>query len=614
MWWTKGGEAGPSAARASWAKARDRFLLRRYERKFLAGDVSAGLLVAALAVPQALGYATVAGVPVQVGLYTLPPALFAYALLGSSRVLYVGPVSTVTVLSGSIVRQVSQGDPARAADLTSALAIVAGLFLVAAGLVKIGWIARFLNQPIVMGFVTGLVILIIVGEIPGVLGLPPPSGSLIERVWSLATSAPDANPTTFVIAAATLVVLFGGQAISSRVPWALLVLIGGIAASRWLELSEKVRVVGEVPSGVPLPGLPHLDLHEIGSLVTGGIAIAGVGIAEGLAAARTFAYGGSRLHDDEELLANGAADIASGLFGGMGVAGSLSKTAANARAGAHTQMSGAVSALAVLAVLIFATGLLAPLPRAVLSAIVIHAVWGLLKPHEFRRFSDVRRLDGLAALVALLGVLLLGPLNGLLVAVGQSLLGLVYRSMQVEVDVMGRVAHEKAAWGSVGEGREREQVPGVLVLRPNGPIFWANAVTIFDRARELIDEQTDVRAVLLDLEATNQLDTTAGEALQELIEDLKAQGIEVYLVRVFGNVREVLARCGAMESLGEGQMWRTISAGVKAAKKSPAFKAAGLDALTDEDVPDESADQQAEDEAEESIASDHGWRWRSGRA
>lgn len=167
------------------AKAWDRIRLRRYQRSYLGGDLSAGLLVAALAVPQALGYATVAGVPVQVGLYTLPPALLAYALLGSSRVLYVGPVSTVTVLSGSIVRQLAAGDPARASDLTSALALVAGLILVAAGLIRIGWVARFLNEPIVTGFVTGLVILIIVGEIPGVLGLTPPSGSLLERLWSI---------------------------------------------------------------------------------------------------------------------------------------------------------------------------------------------------------------------------------------------------------------------------------------------------------------------------------------------------------------------------------------------------------------------------------------------
>lgn len=554
-------------------RAWDRIRLIRYQREFLAGDLSAGLLVAALAVPQALGYATVAGVPVQVGLYTLPPALLAYALLGSSRVLYVGPVSTVTVLSGSIVRQLSQGDPARASDLTSALALVAGLILIAAGLIRIGWVASFLNQPIVTGFVTGLVILIIVGEIPGVLGLQPPSGSLLERLWALINQLPGAQLTTTTVAVLTLLLLFGGQAVSQRFPWALLALVAGIAASMWLDLEGRgVKVVGAVPSGLPLPRLPSIDLHDLGTLVTGGIAIAGVGIAEGLAAARIFAQQGGRLHDDEELVANGAADFLSGLFGGMGVAGSLSKTAANTRAGARSQLSGAISALAVLAVLVFAAGLLAPLPKAVLSAIVINAVWGLLKPSEFRRYAGLRRNDGVAAVVACLGVLLLGPLNGLLVAVGQSLLGLVYRSMQVQVDVMGKVADEKAAWGSVGEGRDREELPGIVVLRPDGPIFWANAATVFDQMRDRVEERADVRVILVDLEATNQFDSTTAEQLTEFIDEFAARGVVVYLVRVFGNVRGVLARSGILDRIGEGRMWRTISAGVKAAKKEEVYR------------------------------------------
>lgn len=587
------------------SRAWDRIRLIRYRREYLAGDLSAGLLVAALAVPQALGYATVAGVPVQVGLYTLPPALLAYALLGSSRVLYVGPVSTVTVLSGSIVRQLSGGDPTRATDLTSALAIAAGLILVTAGLIRIGWVASFLNQPIVTGFVTGLVILIIVGEIPGVLGLTPPSGSLVERVWSITEQISGAHLVTTAVAAVTLLILFGGPVLSARTPWALFALIVGVTASHFLGLADLgVKVVGEVPSGLPLPRLPSLDLHDLGSLVTGGMAIAGVGIAEGLAAARIFAQSGTRLHDDEELVANGAADIVSGLFGGMGVAGSLSKTAANARAGARSQMSSAVSAIAVLAVLIFATGLLAELPKAVLSAIVINAVWGLLKPAEFRRFAALRRNDGIAAVVACLGVLLLGPLNGLLVAVGQSLLGLVYRSMQVQVDVMGKVATEKAAWGSVGEGRDREEIPGIVVLRPDGPIFWANATTVFDQIRDRIDEHEDVRVILLDLEATNQFDSTTAEQLTEFIDDYQGQGLAVYLVRVFGNVRGVLTRSGILDRIGEDRMWRTISAGVKAAKKEPVYRR-GLPEPSPEDL--EGADVEVEEadstEGEEQIAS-----------
>ncbi|MEZ5192343.1 MAG: SulP family inorganic anion transporter [Nocardioides sp.] len=550
------------------------------------GDLSAGLLVAALAVPQSLGYAAVAGVPVQVGLYTLPPALLAYALLGSSRLLFMGPVSTVSVLSGSIVRQLAGGDPVLAVRLTSALAIVAGLVLLAAGLLRVGWVARFLSVPIVTGFVTGLVVLIVVGEIPGLLGLPPPPGALLERLLALARDLPDIEATTFAVAASALILLFAGQRWAPRVPWALVVLVGGIVVSRLADLpARSVPTVGDVPTGLPRPWLPWVGVEHLGGLVVGGIAVAAVGIAEGLAAARTFAHAKESLDDDTELVANGAADVAAGVFGGLGVAGSLSKTAANARAGAHTQISGVASAVVVLLVLLFAAGLIGPLPRSVLSAIVINAVWGLVQPSAFRRFRTVRRNDFVASLVALVGVPLLGPLNGLLVAIGQSLLGLVYRSMQVEVDVMGKVPHEKAAYGAIAHDPCRETVPGVLVLRPDGPIFWANADPVFTRIGQLLAEHPDTRVLILDLEATNQLDTTTAERLDALLARLRVEGRDLLLVRVFGNVKALLSRCGLLDRLGEEHLWHSISAAVKAAKK-----AAALAAEPDEPAEDE-ADQ-----------------------
>lgn len=548
--------------------------LRGYRRRDLPGDVGAGLLVAALAAPQSLGYAAVAGVPVQVGLYTLPPALLAYALLGSSRLLFMGPVSTVSVLSGSIVRQLADGDPVLATRLTAALAVVAGLVLLAAGLLKVGWVARFLSVPIVTGFVAGLVVLIVVGEIPGLLGLPPPAGALLERLLALARDLPRVEPTTLAVAVTALVVLFGGQRWAPRVPWSLLVLVAGVMVSRVADLPGRgVPTVGDVPTGLPRPWLPWVGVEHLGGLVVGGIAVAAVGIAEGLAAARTFAHAKENLDDDTELLANGAADVAAGLFGGMGVAGSLSKTAANARAGAHTQLSGVVSAAVVVLVLLVAAGLISPLPRAVLSAIVIHAVWRLVQPSAFGRYRRIRRNDFVGSLVAFGGVLLLGPLNGLLIAIGQSLLGLVYRSMQVEIDVLGKVAHEKAAYGAVAHDPTRETIPGVLVLRPNGPVFWANADPVFERISRLLRDHPDTCVLVLDLEASNQLDTTTAERLEGLLTDLRARGRDLFLVRVFGNVKRVLERTGFLERLGEEHVWHSISASVKAAKRVVAAEA-----------------------------------------
>lgn len=544
-------------------------LARGYHRDYLPGDLGAGILVAALAVPQALGYAVVAGVPVEVGLYTLPPALLAYALYGTSRLLFVGPVSTVSVLSGSIVRALSGGDPEHAVALTSALAIVAGVVLIVAGAFKMGWMARFLSEPIVTGFVAGLVVLIVVGEIPGLAGLTPPTGSLLDRLVVIGQTLPGVHLTTFAVGAGCLVLLFGGQRLAPRIPWALVALLGSIAASHSFDLVARgVAVVGEVPRGLPLPVVPVLPLQDWAGLLTGGMAIAAVGIAEGLAAARTFLDSQRhRLHDDGELVANGVADLAAGLFGGMGVAGSLSKTAANARAGAHTQVSSLSAAVVVLLVLVALADLLPALPKAALSAIVINAVWGLVRLSAFRHFQQVRQLDFVASVVAFCGVLALGPLNGLLLAIGQSLLGLIYRSLQVDVDQMGKIAGEKAAWGAIDHGPDRVPYPGVLVLRPDGLLFWANAGHVLDRVEAIAAHREDIFAVVLDLECSNQMDTTTTERLDLLLTNLRDADKDLYLVRVLGKVRTVLERAGFIDRLGPGHLWHSIAAGVKAAKR-----------------------------------------------
>jgi sulfate permease, SulP family len=584
-------------------------LLRGYSGRHLPADVLAGLLVAALAIPQSLGYAVVAGVPVQVGLYTLPPALLAYALFGTSRLLFVGPISTVSVLSGSIVRALSGGNPGLAVQLTSVLAITAGVVLVAVGLLRLGWVAQFLSEPIVTGFVAGLVVLIVVGEIPALAGLPTPTGGIFERVAELVANSADFHGITLVVGLLSLAVLFGGSRLWPRVPWSLIVLIGGIVASSQLDLAAMgVRVVGQVPTGIPIPSIPIVDVRLWSGIVTGGLAIAAVGIAEGLAAVRTFAPSGAMDPDtdNQEFVAHGAADLASGLFGGMGVGGSLSKTAANARAGAYTQISGVAAALVVLGFVLFAAGLLSNLPRTVLSAIVIHAVWGLVSISSFRRYAMVRRNDFLAAVVAFLGVLVLGPLNGLLLAIGQSLLGLVYRSMQVEIDEMGRVDGEKAAWGSVANDPSRRTYRGVTVLRPDGPLFWANANSVVQHIETMVRERHP-HAVVLDLEATNQMDTTTAERLQQMMLRLRLKGIDLYLVRVFGNVRDVLTRSGFLDEMGPEHVWHSIAAGVKAARAAPPIVVEPLeDASPDADLTDAGLDDETDlDEPENGVHGEH---------
>ncbi|HQR81149.1 MAG TPA: SulP family inorganic anion transporter, partial [Actinomycetota bacterium] len=353
---------------------------RSYQTRFLGADLTAGVVVAALAMPQALGYSGIAGVPVLVGLYSIPLALVAYAIFGSSPTLVVGPVSTVSVLSGSLVADISNGDTTRAVALTSALALATGLVLIVGGLLRVGWVAEFMSRPIVTGFVFGLVLLIVLGEIPSLLGLPPVSGDIFMRVWQIITSLNDFKPVTAAVGLTSLAILFLGARFAPRVPWGLLVLIGSIALSGAMDLAARgVTTVGAVPTGFPPVGLPGIGMSDIGPVLTGGVALAMVGLAEGLSAARLLAAeGGYRVDTDQEFVATGAANIGSSLFGGMGVAGSLSKTAAAERAGSRTQVTGLTAAAIAMLAIVALAGLLAPLPRAVLSAIVIQAVWGLM--------------------------------------------------------------------------------------------------------------------------------------------------------------------------------------------------------------------------------------------
>jgi high affinity sulfate transporter 1 len=558
--------------RSSWWRAPSfpaRDWLRAYERDRLGRDAMAGAIVTALVVPQALGYAAIAGVPVQVGLYAIPVALVAYALLGSSPHVSVGPVSTVSVVSGSIVAAQAGGDPDRAVALTVALALLSGLFLVVAGLLRTGWVAEFLSKPIVSGFVFGLSIVIVVGEIPSLLGIDSERGTVLVRLVTLARDVWSLDPLTAAVGLGSLVVLFAGARLAARVPWGLLVVVVTLAASHLLGFADRgIAVVGEVPRGLPVPGLPSITWADVTALVVPAAGLALVGLAESLSAARLFAAeGGYRIDTDQEFVATGAANLASGLFGGLGVAGSLSKTAAVVRAGASSQVASLFAALLSFGVLLLLAPSLSALPRAVLSAVVIHAVWGLMDTDALRRYARIRNNDLVAATGALLGVIVLGTLAGLLVAVAMSLLGLVYRASRVEVEELGRISGEKAAWGSIERHPERERVPGILLLRLSAPVFWVNASAVEEQVIAAVDEAADILALILDLEATNQLDTTSTDMLHHLLGRLRRRGVDLYLVRVMFQARVVLKRSGLRDAIGDDHLWRTISQGVKRAKR-----------------------------------------------
>ncbi|HET9647627.1 MAG TPA: SulP family inorganic anion transporter [Microlunatus sp.] len=548
--------------------------LRRYDRRWLRADLLAGCVVAALAVPQSLGYAAIAGVPVEIGLYAVPVALLAYAVFGTSRQLVIGPVSTVSVLSGSLVAALHPVNVAQAVLFTTAAALWVGIILVVAAQLRIGWVAEFLSKPIVTGFVLGLTVLVILGELPALLGIQLTARDVLGRISGLITHVGAVDPLTAVISLVSLAILFVGSRLVPVVPWSLVVLVLGLAVSRVLDLAARgVAVVGVVPSGLPVPSLPLIPLQRLPDIVLAAGALAFVGLAEGLSAARLFAVKGDyRIRTDQELFAVGASNLAVGLTGGMAVAGSLSKTAAVDRAGGRSQVAGIAAAVLSLLAILFLAPTLGLLPRAVLSAIVVHAVWGLIDLPAMRRYRHSRRIDFVSACVAAVGVLAAGPLLGLLIAVGWAILGLVYRSSRVTIDVMGKVPGEKAAWGALENHPERVTIPGVLVLRLNESLFWVNAARVKERVLELVDQYPRTRALVLDLESTDQLEITSADMLTMLLQRLRSRGVDLYLVRVRFRVRIVLRNTGMRAQLGDDHLWHSISQGVRAARNDHGLK------------------------------------------
>lgn len=551
--------------------------LPRYQRRRLRNDLLAGAIVAALLVPQSLGYATIAGVPVQVGLYAVPLALLAYAVLGSSPQLIVGPASTVAIVSGSLVADIARDNPQDAVAITSALAIAAGIVLVLAGLLRISWLAEFLSKPIVTGFVLGLTLTIIIGEIPTLLGFPKPSGDLLQVLVRTLESLDETHVQTAVVGGLALLVLAIGRRFVPRVPWGLVTLVLGVVASRALDLeAEGVAMIGEVPSGIPLLGLPLIPRDDIAAVVLGGMSLGLVALAEGLAATRLFATrGGYRVETDRELIGMGAANVAAGLSGGLAVAGSLSKTATADQAGSGSQITGLTAGALTMIVLVAFTWVFTDLPQAVLSAIVVAAVWNLIDVSALRRYRRVRRADFVAAAVGVAGVVLFGPLPGLGISIAVSLLAIVYRSSSPRMEVLGKIDGEKAAWGRLRGHPDRRPVAGVVVVRLDAPLFWANASAFEDRLLAEVDRWPGTRALVLDLEATTQLDTTSADVLTHLAAELDDLDVHLYLARVLHSVEAVLQRSGFGELVGPDRFWHSISQCVRAARRDTGLKGNG---------------------------------------
>jgi len=529
----------------------------RYLTRFTASlrfDVIAGLTAAAVVLPKAMAYATVAGLPVAVGLYTALVPMAIYALLGSSRVLSVSSTGTLGILAGSqLGLAVPDGDPAKLIVATATLTALVGALLLLARLLRLGFVANFISSPVLTGFKAGIGLVIVLDQLPKLLGIHIEKQGFFRDIVGVAHHLPETSLITLAVAAATLLVLLGMERLWPHSPAPLVAVGGGIAASWYFGFQAAgVATVGLIPKGLPSLTLPDVTLIE--QLLPGALGIALMSFTESIAAGRAFVgKADPPLQASRELIATGAANLGGAFFGAMPAGGGTSQTAVVRAAGGRSQMASLVTAGAAAAILLLLAPLLGLLPFATLAAVVIVYSVGLIQPKEFLAISKVRAMEFGWAIVACLGVLVFGTLKGIVVAIILSLLGLASQAASPRVSVIGRKRGADVLRPLSFEHPDDETFPGLLIVRPEGRLFFVNAQNVADQINALVAEYRP-RVLALDMSRVPDVEYSA---LQMLIEgDQRAvdRGVTLWLAGLNPGVLEVVRRSGLGDRLGRERM------------------------------------------------------------
>jgi SulP family sulfate permease len=537
-----------------------------YRRDWLLPDVLAGLAVWAVMVPESMAYAGILGVPPIMGLYTIVPPLIAYALLGTSRLLVVGPDTATGLISALTVGAIAVQGTAQFNMLTSTLAILIGAFFLLFGVLRMGWVAAFIPTPVMRGFIEGLVCITIIGQVPHLLGIEGASGNFFTKFWSALRHLSDASLAPVLTGLLSLMAMLVLRHLAPRIPAALVVALVATLLVGLLEgEAAGVSVVGELPSGLPNLALPNFDLAVWRELAPGALAIVLVGYAEALGGAKAAAMQtGGDVDPNQELVAHGPANILSGLFGGFLVVGSLSKTSVAMAAGARSQLANLVAAVFCFLTLVLLTPLFRGMPHPALAAIVIAAMLHLSKPGYLRDLLARSRWEFALAAIVVAGELTLGVLQGIALGVALSLLMLIYRTSHPQGAVLGQLPGEEA-YRDVRLHPEALTFPGLLIWRPGGDLFFAS-IGHFDEGlkAELAASRPPAKRVLLDAESMNFIDTSACDALLNLIKELQSQGITFAFARVRDEVRERLRLTGIEAIVGSTNFCERVTDGVRA--------------------------------------------------
>lgn len=562
----------PDSVVASPARSVLRFLpileqVRQYQGDWLRGDLVAGVVVAALIIPKNLGYAEIAGVPLENGLYAAAAGTILYALFGTCRQISMGPSSGLAAVAGGAVLAASLSDPADAATLVAGITLTSGLFFLALAVFRMGWLSQFLSRAVVTGFLFGAAIDVVIGELPKLTGTDSEGSSSFQELWSWLSTLDQAHLATVVVGVVALVVVFGLRWIAPQVPGALVLLVGGLVASGVLDLGDQgVALVGDIPRGLPSFEVPDpgLLVDHAGTVLVAAFALVMIGFSQTAGDARAMAARHHyRVDIDQESVAQSAANIGAGVLHGMPVSTSLSATSLNDRSGARTGLASLTSGVTVLLALLFLAPLFSSLPKPVLSALIIEAVvMGMMDFEEMRRLRRVSRADFWVAVAAILGTLVFGILAGVVIGIALSLVWLVYVVTHPLVSTLGR-EHGTQVFRDLDTHPEDETTPGIVVLRMDGGVFFATADAFVDQVRAAVLDP-GVGGVVLHFAGVNFMDSQGAATVSEMIRMAEESDVELRLAAVRPGVRDVLEREGAVDLLGadriHGNVHRAVAA------------------------------------------------------
>ena len=543
-------------------------VLSRYEAAWLPQDLMAGLVLTTMLVPVGIAYAVASGVPGIYGLYATIVPLLAYALFGPSRILVLGPDSSLAAVILAVVLPLSGGDPTRAVLVASLMAVVSGLVCILVGVMRLGFVTELLSKPIRYGYMNGIALTVLISQLPKLFGFSIDSSGPVRNVVQIVESirGGQVNWTAFVVGFSTLVVIMALKP-WKRIPGLLIAVVGATIAVGVLNLDviAGVKVLGPLPQGLPSLVLPWIGFADLAQVVIGGCAVAMVSFADTSVLSRTYAAK-TRTHVDpnQEMIGLGAANLAAGLFQGFPISSSSSRTPVAEAAGSKTQLTGVVGAIAVALLVLLAPNLLTDLPNSALAAVVIAAAIGLFEFADLRRIFRIQRWEFWLSIVCFVGVAVFGAIPGIGLAIVIAILEFLWDGWRPHYAVLGRVAGIRG-YHDIKRYPEARLIPGLLIFRWDAPLFFANAELFHQRVLEAVAASpTPVRRIIVAAEPVTSIDVTSADMLTELVRALNASGIELRFAELKDPVKDKLRRFELLDRFGAEHFYPTLGAAIDA--------------------------------------------------